>query len=650
MSWWNRQRIQTKIVLSLAPAVLPMLIIVGVTYHSAREASLTATSRIGRLIMADAAAGVDGALAASRSQFDDWVRDDIYGLAIEFDTVSELGDVFVDRLSAGSRFAGVVITDADGRVLQAVAGDGVVAALEGTTVRDAVDRSGDGPALVRSEVAEVLGVDGGRTLLFRHPATSSSGDVNGYLLGYAAWDPVVDAIDGARRSLSAMGFPHAQTILVVDDGSVLAGEVEGAAGTLDLEPELAAWLSTDAAGSEMRRWSVAGGRPFVAAAPTLDALPATIVAMATVPAPDVLADVQRTLFVSLGLAAAGVVVLVVLIWFAGGRVAHPLERTAAILTDIGDGEGDLTRRIEIEEEDEIGALAAGFNAFVSKLQSTVIDVADTTDAVSRSAKELSGNAASMSETATETSNSATRVAEESDAVRANVETMAAGIEELGASVKEIATNAAEAAQVGQRAVTTASTTNDTIQKLGESSARIGNVIKVITTIAEQTNLLALNATIEAARAGDAGKGFAVVASEVKDLANETGRATDDIRQMIQAIQHDSEAAAAAIAEIVTIITQVNGFQNSIAGAVEEQSATTNEISRGVNDAAAGVRRIAEIATGLAETAEGTSRGASVTDAAARALLGIASRLDELVGQFRFREEGYRPEIEEDRAA
>lgn len=649
MNWWNRQKIQTKVTLSLAPAVIPMLIIVAVSYSSARDASLVATSRIGRLVMSDAADAVDAVVSASQVQFHEWIRDDIYGSSIEFDTVNELGDLFAGRLSSGSRFAGVLITDDEGRVLQAVGAGGAILGLEGQRVAEATSSASTAPRLIRSEVLGALGVDGDETFLFRHPTTGSSGEINGYLLGYVAWRPIEDAIEGAHTSLVDMGFPHAETILVTPDGIVLAGRSGDESRRLDLEDDLVAWLGTDAPASEMRRWKVDDARPFVAAAPTLAAIDGGGTALAMVPAADVLADARRTLLVSLGLAVAGAITLVGLIWFAGGRVAYPLERTAAILTDIAEGEGDLTRRIEVREQDEIGALAAGFNTFVSKLQRTMVDVASTTDAVSSAAQDLSRNAASMTEAAGETSTSASRVAEESDAVRGNVETMAAGIEELSASVREVATNAAEAAQVGQRAVTTATATNGTIQQLGESSARIGNVVKVITSIAEQTNLLALNATIEAARAGDAGKGFAVVANEVKDLANETARATEDIRQMIQAIQTDSEAAAVAIAEIVTIITQVNGLQNSIAGAVEEQSATTNEISRGVSDAAAGVRRIAEVATGLADAARGTSRGVGVTDAAARALLHIASRLDELVGQFRYADENG-PEEEERRAA
>ena len=157
-------------------------------------------------------------------------------------------------------------------------------------------------------------------------------------------------------------------------------------------------------------------------------------------------------------------------------------------------------------------------------------------------------------------------------------TVSTGTEEMGASIREIAKNANEAAGWRLRLSRSPRRPIATVAKLGESSAEIGNVIKVITSIAQQTNLLALNATIEAARAGEAGKGFAVVANEVKELAKQTAKATEDISRKIEAIQSDTKGAVDAIAQIGKIINQINDIQNTIASAVEEQTATTGEIS------------------------------------------------------------------------
>jgi methyl-accepting chemotaxis protein len=226
-------------------------------------------------------------------------------------------------------------------------------------------------------------------------------------------------------------------------------------------------------------------------------------------------------------------------------------------------------------------------------------------------------------------------------VSQNLQTVATGAEEMGASIKEIAKSATEAAKVATAAVRTAETTNATIAKLGESSAEIGLVIKVITSIAQQTNLLALNATIEAARAGEAGKGFAVVANEVKELAKETAKATEDISRKIGAIQTDTQAAVEAIGSISTVIKQINDISNTIASAVEEQNATTNEMARNVSDAAHGSGEITSNIAGVAQAAESTSRGACDAQRASIQLVETSGQLRKLVEQFKISGDGER---------
>jgi methyl-accepting chemotaxis protein len=183
-------------------------------------------------------------------------------------------------------------------------------------------------------------------------------------------------------------------------------------------------------------------------------------------------------------------------------------------------------------------------------------------------------------------------------------------------------------------VAEAETANQTVAKLGESSAEIGNVIKLITSIAEQTNLLALNATIEAARAGDAGKGFAVVASEVKDLAQETAKATEDIAARIDAIQTDSAAAVEAIARIGATIERVSTYQLTIASAVEQQTNTTADMSRHLGDAASGSSEIAKTIESVASAASDSDTGIGHASTVSNELAGLARELDHLVSQFR----------------
>ena len=267
-----------------------------------------------------------------------------------------------------------------------------------------------------------------------------------------------------------------------------------------------------------------------------------------------------------------------------------------------------------------------------KVQKLLADIMGTSETLSSTSGQMSAVSSQMGSNAEETATQAGVVSSASEQVSSNVQTVATAVEEMTASISEIAKNASDAAQISSEAVTTAQNTNATISKLGASSDEIGQVIKVINSIAEQTNLLALNATIEAARAGDAGRGFAVVANEVKELANQTAKATEEISGKIEAIQTDTGEAVTAIGDITQVIDKINGISSTIASAVEEQSATTAEIGRNVNEAAKGVQEITQNITGVAKAAEDTSVGAREALGTSKELADMASGLQTLVNQ------------------
>lgn len=250
------------------------------------------------------------------------------------------------------------------------------------------------------------------------------------------------------------------------------------------------------------------------------------------------------------------------------------------------------------------------------------------------AEELSATASQMASNAQKTSSESTNASAAAEQVTRGVQAVATNTEEMAASIKEIAKSSSEAATVSKETMARAQATNQTITQLGVSSQEIGNVIKVISSIAQQTNLLALNATIEAARAGDAGKGFAVVANEVKELAKQTAKATDDITNKIGTIQKDSQGAVDAIGEIAKVIEKLNGISTSIAAAVEEQSATTNEVSRVVMESSKGVEGITETIKVVSTTAQQGSAGATQTLEAARGMSQLAEKLKDLVKKIR----------------
>jgi methyl-accepting chemotaxis protein len=280
-------------------------------------------------------------------------------------------------------------------------------------------------------------------------------------------------------------------------------------------------------------------------------------------------------------------------------------------------------------------LISGTNALLENLSDPIRFVSQNTDSLASSSEELTSVSQSLGSNATETSAQMMVVAAAAEQVSRTTQSIATATEEMGATIKEIAKSATDSARVAGQAVKMAETTNATVGKLGESAVAIGKVIKVITSIAQQTNLLALNATIEAARAGEAGKGFAVVANEVKELAKETAKATEDIGQSIESIQADTKEAVSAIATISGIIGQINDISSSIATAVEQQSATTNEMARNVTEAAKGAGDIAKNITTVTEVAQGTSMGASQTMNAATDLARMTAELKQLISRFSF---------------
>ncbi|RFU19181.1 methyl-accepting chemotaxis protein [Geodermatophilus marinus] len=306
------------------------------------------------------------------------------------------------------------------------------------------------------------------------------------------------------------------------------------------------------------------------------------------------------------------------------EVRSGLERVAAC---------DLTVRLPVRGRDETGQMAAALNAAAGTMATTIAGIMASADAVAASSEELSASSAQISASAEETSAQSGVVASAAEEVSRNVQTVAAGAEQMGASIREISRNATDAAQVAAQAVTEAGATTATITRLGDSSREIGDVVKVITSIAEQTNLLALNATIEAARAGEAGKGFAVVANEVKELAQETAKATEDIARRVQAIQGDTAGAVSAIERISTVIGQINDYQLTIASAVEEQTATTTEMSRSVGEAAAGSGQIADTITGVSTAAGATTQALAQTRTAVDELSRMAADLRTGVARF-----------------
>ena len=346
--------------------------------------------------------------------------------------------------------------------------------------------------------------------------------------------------------------------------------------------------------------------------------------------------VRNRMIFTFGVLAVCLAFAMVLAWRIEGGIVDRLREKVEVLKKVS--AGDLTCHLDIKAKDEIGELAKVIDEMIDNLAKMVSQIHENSRELNNSSEGIAAASHQLGASSEQASSSATAVTSSAQQVSNNLQTVSTSTAEMTASVSEIAKNASEAARVAASAQQLASATHSTMTKLTESSAEIGNVIKVITSIAEQTNLLALNATIEAARAGEAGKGFAVVANEVKDLAKETAKATEDIGNRVQAIQDDAKGTVTAINEITNVIGRINDIQNTIASSIEEQTAATNEIARNVGETSQGTVDIARNMGHVAQAAQETNDSAKNMQKSADDLAKLAEGLDMLVGRFHLSEE------------
>ena len=340
---------------------------------------------------------------------------------------------------------------------------------------------------------------------------------------------------------------------------------------------------------------------------------------------------DRTLIISVVAAAIlGVILAGLLI----SSITAPLRALRHRLGDIADGDGDLTRRVDDSGQDEITATATSFNRFAARMQELVREVGAAGSQVATTAAQIGQVSLSLQDGASRTSDQATTAASGADDITTLVTAMAEAADQMNEAIGEISTNTSAAAQIAEGGVRTALEVDATVTRLGTSSDEIRSVVKLINTIAEQTNLLALNATIEAARAGEAGKGFAVVAGEVKELSQQTAKATEDIARQIEAIRGGSAEAADAIARIQTVVGEISAIQLTVASAIEEQTATTTELARNITDTVSGARAIAASIATVAQTAQQTTGYATTTRTSADTLTDASARLQEIISAYR----------------
>ncbi len=375
-----------------------------------------------------------------------------------------------------------------------------------------------------------------------------------------------------------------------------------------------------------------------------------------------LVAMRRQLRMNMALFLLALVVVGGLSFLLVAGIRRALKQLAGMFRDIAEGEGDLTKRLPVSSNDELGLLAKYFNMFAEKLQGIIRQISGNAHTVASSATELSSVSAQTARSVRTLSEQTTTVAAAANESSKNVTGVAAGMEEastnlvsvagatekMSATVGDIAAGAEKARGISGKACEQATEIAALMQQLGAAAHDIGKVTETITDISSQTNLLALNATIEAARAGAAGKGFAVVAGEIKELARQTSTATEDIKAKISGVQDSSENAIAHIERITGVIGEIGNLVSGIATAIEGQATATRDVagniaqaSTGVQEANVRVNQAASAAKTIAEdvgsvdlTAAEIRAGGEQVKASAEELSRLAEQLKGLVGQFK----------------
>lgn len=643
--------VRSRILLALAGAVVPMVLILWISHRSSTGVATKAAQMCARNAVEHTSDALARRMDVIANSWREATAEDMYGLAIEFETLDEITKALPGVRARVPDLEDLILVNAEGRIVAGATTEARQAWLDDAMANDAMTADGLGIEGVRRAMQlRPSDLHGGEsTISLTFDTFNSSEEKNGTLIGYIDQELIGGSARGLAKEMRGAGFEGAAgSVIATSTAQLLACDGDELATVGEPLPgPLAAAVreQIDSVRLESDPSTFRTCHPLRLEVSDEEGFKSSLAlsALARIPAADVLAESASLLWTNLLTALISTIALFVFVWSTASGIAGPIARTATVLMDIAEGEGDLTRRLDEVRKDEIGALGRGFNRFVERLQSMVGEVAtcarkleeaasrllDTGATLNRGSEEQRQRTTDVASAVEELSASVADVDRATSAMSGEIKSVSDRVGEVTNSISDVAQGSERSADVARRAADMTEKSTKHIRELQGAADEIGRVIETIQEIAEQTNLLALNATIEAARAGEAGKGFAVVASEVKELASQTAHATEDIRARIERIQGSTGEAVRSVDEVREVIQSVDESASHIARSVSEQRQKTNEMSETLSRTSEGVDQVARTVSGFAIATQEIGSNTEEANTSARQVAEQAGQTEEI---------------------